>query len=177
MTTESRITHEIEANPVAAELAREGDRWVLTMRRRLGHTPDRVWAMLTVPEQLARWSPFVPDRTLDSVGPATARENPDNEPRPAEVLVLDPPRELVHRYGDDVLRWTLVPEGDGTLLTLHHTLDGSTPGSWIASGWHICFGTLAALEADAQVSRVVGNDAIDYGWEKLRDAYEHLWDQ
>jgi uncharacterized protein YndB with AHSA1/START domain len=173
--TDARITHEIETNPVAARLDSEEGRWVLTMQRRLRHSPDRVWPMLTVPEQLARWSPFVPDRTLDSTGPATARENPDDPPREAEVLVLDAPRELVHRYGDDLLRWTLVADGDGTLLTLHHTLDGSQPAPAIASGWHICFGTLAALEVDERVTRVVGSDAMDYGWAKLRDAYDALW--
>ncbi len=114
--TDTRITHEIEANPVAAELARDGDRWVLTMRRLLRHAPERVWPMLTEPDRLARWSPFVPDRTIDATGPATARENPGDPPREAEVLTFDPPHELVHRYGDDVLRWTLVAEDDGTLL-------------------------------------------------------------
>ena len=125
--TDTRITHEIEANPVAAELARDGDRWVLTMRRLLRHAPERVWPMLTEPERLARWSPFVPDRTIEATGPATARENPGDPPREAEVLTFDPPHELVHRYGDDVLRWTLVAEDDGTLLTLEQTLDGASP--------------------------------------------------
>jgi uncharacterized protein YndB with AHSA1/START domain len=173
--TNTRITHEIEANPVAAELARHGERWVLTMQRRLRHAPERVWTMLTEPERLARWSPFVPDRVLDSTGPATARENSGDPPREAEVLTCDAPHELVHRYGDDVLRWTLQADGDGTLLTLHHTLDGSQPPAAIASGWHICLGTLAALEVDDRVGRVVGNDAMDYGWEKLQDAYSDLW--
>jgi uncharacterized protein YndB with AHSA1/START domain len=173
--TDARITHEIESNAVAAEVTRDGDHWVLTMHRRLRHAPERVWPMLTEPERLARWSPFVPDRVLGATGPATARENPGDPPREAEVLTFDPPRELEHRYGADVLRWILVPDGDGTLLTLHHTLDGSQRPSWIASGWHICFGTLVALEADGQVDRVVGDDATDYGWEKLRDAYSELF--
>ncbi len=173
--TDARITHEIDANPVAAELTRDGDHWILTMRRRLRHSPERVWPMLTDPEQLARWSPYVPDRVLDAAGPVTARENPGDPPRDGEVLRFDPPRELVHRYGDDVLRWTLLPDGDGSLLTLQHTLDGSQPPSYIASGWHICFGTLAAIEVDDGVGRVVGADAMGYGWEKLRDAYDELW--
>ena len=173
--TDPRITHEIESNPVAAELARDGERWVLTMRRLLRHAPERVWPMLTEPERLARWSPFVPDTAIRAAGPATARENPGDPPREAEVLTFDPPHELMHRYGDDVLRWTLVAEDDGTLLTLEHTLDGAQPASWLASGWHICLGTLAAIEVDDKVGRVVGNDAMDYGWEKLRDAYDDLW--
>ena len=105
----------------ATKPAAPADRWVLTMRRLLRHAPERVWPMLTEPDRLARWSPFVPDRTIDATGPATARENPGDPPREAEVLTFDPPHELVHRYGDDVLRWTLVAEDDGTLLTLEHS--------------------------------------------------------
>lgn len=127
---------------MAAELARDGDRWVLTMRRLLRHAPERVWPMLTEPDRLARWSPFVPDRTIDATGPATARENPGDPPREDEVLTFDPPHQ---------------------------------PPSSIASGWHICLGTLAAIEVDAQVVRVVGDAAMGYGWEKLRDAYAELW--
>ena len=172
--TDVRITHEIEANPVSATVTEEDGRWTLEMERRLRHSPDRVWPMLTEPGRLARWSPFVPDRVLDSLGPATARENPDDEPQNAEVLVLDPPRELVHRWGDDLMRWTLEPDGEGTLLSLHHTIAEGPDAGMIAAGWHICFGTLAALEQDDTVGRVVGDAASAYGWEKLRDAYDDL---
>ena len=151
--TDTRITHEIEANPPAATLSEDDGRWTLTLQRRLRHDPARVWRMLTVPEELARWSSFVPDRTLDTVGPATARENPDDEPVAADVLVLDPPRELVHRWGDDLLRpWA---------------------GSF-AAGWHIVLATLAALEGSDEAPRVVGQDAMEYGWERLRDEYDGL---
>jgi uncharacterized protein YndB with AHSA1/START domain len=175
--TDTRITHELEANPVAASVTEEDGRWVLTMQRRLRHSPERVWPMLTEPDRLSRWSPFVPDRALDSLGPATARETPDAEPHDAEVLVLDPPRELVHRWGDDRMRWTLQPDGEGTLLTLEHGFAERPDAGMFAAGWHICFGTLAALEesdADSPVNRVIGEDATAYGWETLRDAYDEL---
>jgi uncharacterized protein YndB with AHSA1/START domain len=176
--TDAHIIHEIEANPVAATLAEEDGRWTLTMQRRLHQSPDRVWPMLTEPERLLRWSPFVPDRVLDSPGPATARENPDAEPLDAEVLVLDQSRELVHRWGDDLVRWTLEPDGDGTLLTLEHGFADGPDAGMFAAGWHICFGTLAALEEPGPggpVHRVVGEDATAYGWEKLRDAYDEVF--
>ena len=173
--TDVRITDEIEANPVAATLAEEDGRWVLAMERRLRHAPDRVWRMLTAPDQLVRWSPIVPDRPLDSVGAATTRENPDSDPVAADVLAIDPPRELVHHWGDDVLRWTLEPDGDGTRLTLHHAFDDRARASSYGGGWHLCFATLAAQEAEDGPERVVNETAREYGWEKLRDAYDELW--
>ena len=172
--TDTRITHEIEANPPAATLSEDDGRWTLTLQRRLRHDPARVWRMLTVPEELARWSSFVPDRTLDTVGPATARENPDDEPVAADVLVLDPPRELVHRWGDDLLRWTLAADDGGTLLTLRHTFDDRPWAGSFAAGWHIVLATLAALEGSDEAPRVVGQDAMEYGWERLRDEYDGL---
>lgn len=177
VTTDPRITDQIAANPVAATLTEEDGRWTLTMQRRLRHSPAKVWLLMTEPDQLARWSPIVPDRAFDSVGPATARENPgDDDAVDAEVLAVDPPRELVHRWRADVLRWTLEPAGGGTLLTVHHTFaDRARTGSY-GAGWHICLGALAALDAhgfdnEDAPRRVVGGVSLDYGWQDLHDAY------
>ncbi len=70
------------------------------------------------------------------------------------------------------MRWTLEPDGSGSLLTLQHGFAERPDASMFAAGWHICFGTLAALEQDDTVRRVVGEAASAYGWEKLRDAYD-----
>lgn len=178
--TDSRITDQITAAPIAATLTEsDGGGWTLVMQRRLRHAPVRVWPMLTRPDLLTRWSPVVPDRVLDSLGPATSRENPEDDPVDAEVLFVEPPHELVHRWREDTLRWTLEPLGDGTLLTLHHSFaDRSTTPSY-GAGWHVCLGTLSALDDfgpdrlddPAAPSRVVGGVAVDYGWQRLYDAY------
>jgi uncharacterized protein YndB with AHSA1/START domain len=172
---DTRTTREIDANPVAATLAQQDGRWVLTMQRHLRHEPAHVWRMLTVPEQLGRWSPVVPDRTLDSVGPATCRELPGDPPITADVLAVDALNELVHRWGDHVLRWTLEEEPGGTLLTLHHAFDERADASQYAGGWHLCLAALAAQEMHDGPERVVGSTARAYGWEELRDAYDASW--
>ena len=171
---DARITREIDASPVAATLAEDDGRWTLTMQRRLRHPPERVWRMLTIPEELARWSPFGPDRELDSVGPATSIEDPEHDPLPADVLYIDPPRELVHRWGEDLMRWTLEADGDGTLLTMHHTVDDRSGVPSYASGWHLCFAVLSAIDQGDDVERVTGGRATEYDWETLRDAYDGL---
>ncbi len=81
--------------------------WVLTLEREFAHPPEVVWPWLTDPERLARWSPIVPDRPLDAPGARRVRENPGDEPVDGEVLSVDPPRELVHRWGEDLVRWRL----------------------------------------------------------------------
>lgn len=167
MTDTSRvISDEIAAEKPDAVLHERDGRWVLTMTRLLAHPPERVWSMLTEPAQLARWSAVVPDRPLDSTGPATSRETPDTEAVAADVLVHDAPRELVHRWDDHVLRWTLEPVPEGTRLVLEHTFDARTEAGSYAAGWHLCFAVLAALIAGRDVPQVVGGAAVDHGWEE-----------
>lgn len=101
------------SNPLAATLAPCDDdegKWVLTMTREFAHPPEKVWKWLVDPDKLQQWSPTVPDRPLDSVGHANIQESPTGPVIDGEVLVVDPPRELIHRWGpDDTLRWRLDP--------------------------------------------------------------------
>ena len=159
--------------PIDALLEREGDRWTLVLRRRFAHPPARLWAMLTEPDRLARWSPIVPDRPLTTPGPATSRENPEDDPVDTEVLSVDAPSELVHRWGRAVLRWTVTAAGSGAVLELRQTgddrgADGAAAAS--AAGWQVCLGRLAA-EDETVRERPTGRRALAYGWQALRDRY------
>lgn len=172
--TESTIDTIIAAEiskPLDVSLVPEADHWMLIMRRQFRQGPERLWEMLTDPAQLARWSPIVPNRSLSEPGPATCRENPDDEPIDAEVVTAEAPRLLVHRWGTDLLRWEITPGDGGTLLELRQTFADRGYASSYAAGWQICFGTLSA-NAIAGHDRVVGQHALDYGWEQLRDVYD-----
>ena len=169
--TDPRTEAEVEVDPGATLAQDDGGRWVLTMHRDLRHDPDRVWRMVTEPDQLARWSPIVPDRPLTSVGPATSRENPGEEPVDAEVLHVEPGREVVHRWGAALVRWTLTPLDDGTRLELHQTFDDRSLAASYSAGWRVCLASLAASH-EAPVERACGSRALDYGWQRLHDDYE-----
>jgi len=112
--TDDRITSALDAQPPEGTLAEVDGAWVLTMTREYPHPPEKLWAMLTDPALLARWSPVVPDRPLDTVGPARAQESPDMPEVDAEVVACEPARLLVHRWGSQLLRWTLTPTATGT---------------------------------------------------------------
>ena len=170
--TRDPLAAEIAAHDTEALLSEVGGRWVLAMTRELHHPVERVWPMLTEPAQLRRWSPVVPDRALTSVGPAIARETPEQAGVDAEVLVCDPPRELVHRWGAHLLRWSLLPAPGGCRLTLEHTLDRRADVGMYGAGWHLCLAVLAAVLDGHAVERVVGARASDHGWEELRDRYD-----
>ena len=109
---------------------------------------------------------------VDRDGPATSRETPEQDPVDAEVLVADPPRELVHRWGGHLLRWTLAPTAAGCRLTLEHTFDRPAERGSYGAGWHLCLAVLALALDGQDVERVVGQRALDYGWRELNDRYE-----
>lgn len=161
------IAHEA----VAGELVQDQGQWVLTMRRRFPATPERLWDKLTQPGQIAGWAPHVPDRPLTAVGAATAQEQPGEEAFDVEVLEVDPPKTLEHRWGKDVLRWTVAADGDESLLTLEHRFGDRGDAPSYGAGWHICLAVLAALVEGRAVERVVSSRANDYGWQELHDRY------
>ena len=148
--------------------------WVLTLVRDFAHPAEKVWPWLIDPDRLRQWSPVVPDRAFDSVGPRQVRENPDDDPVAGDVLNVDPPHELVHRWGDDVVRWRLAPTDGGCRLTLEQTMRDRDRVAMNAAGWHICLDVLDAVLNGSDRPRVVGQDAEQHGWESLRDEYADL---
>ena len=161
-------------HPLQGTLENRDGAWVLTMQRDIAHPADKVWPWLTDPDRLRQWSPVVPDRGFDEIGPRQVRENPGDEPVTGDVLAVNPPHELVHRWGDDVVRWRLAPTATGCRLTLEQTMRERDPAAMNAAGWHVCLDVLEGTLAGTASSRVVGPDALDHGWESLRDGYVEL---
>ena len=93
-----------------------------------------------------------------------------------DVISVDPPHELVHRWGDDVVRWRLTPTDTGCRLTLEQTMRDRDPAAMNAAGWHVCLDVLDGVASGAATSRVVGEAALEHGWEALRDGYAELLD-
>jgi uncharacterized protein YndB with AHSA1/START domain len=161
-------------DPLQGTLENRDDAWVLTLVRDFGHSPEKVWPWLTDPDRLRQWSPIVPDRAFDSVGLRKVRENPDDEPFTGDVLSVDPPRELVHQWGDDIVRWRLEPTDTGCRLTLEQTMRERDTAAMNAAGWHLCLDVLGDVTNGVDRSRAVGPDAMKQGWEPLRDSYAEL---
>ena len=158
-------------DPLHATLENRDSTWVLTLVRDFRHPPETVWPWLTDPDRLRRWSPVVPNRPFDSVGTRQVRENPGDEPVPGDVIAVDPPHELVHRWGDDVVRWRLAATDTGCRLTLEQTMHERDPGVMNAAGWHLCLDVLDDVLGGSDRPRIVGQDAAEHGWEALRDSY------
>lgn len=156
-----------------AEVRKDGEKWTLVLVRDLSHPPAKVWKALTDPEHLSAWAPFDSDRSLGTVG--TAKLSTVGTPTPlvseTEVKRADAPRLLEFNWGGQELRWELEPLGDsGTRLTLWHNIDRRFI-SMGAAGWHICFDVLERLLADQPIGRIVGPEAMKFGWQRLNTEY------
>jgi len=154
-----------------AEVRKDGDNWTLVLVRQLKHPPARVWQALTDPAHLREWAPFDADRDLGSAG--AAKLSTVGTPQVADITVkrADAPKLLEYDWGEQNLRWTLEPAGDGTRLTLWHNIDRRFI-SMGAAGWHICFDVLEHLLAGQPMGRRVGPALMkDAGWQRLNAEY------
>jgi uncharacterized protein YndB with AHSA1/START domain len=130
---------------------------VLRFERRLAHPPAKVWRAITEPAELAHWFPAAVEAE-PRVGAEMRFTFPDEAPvdgmHEGEILELDPPKVYAFRWDEDVLRFELIPDGDGTLLVFTHTIGGG----WIgrlgagrnAAGWDVCLDALVARLADRE---------------------------
>ncbi len=163
---------------VDAALAADGQRTVLTMERELSHPIDAVWAALTKADEVVTWAPYRPDRDLDTTGAVQLAHNADQPDVPeavgGAVLVVEPPRRLVLRWGDDDLTYELTPTASGTLLQFTHVFDDRAYAPDYAAGWHLCWSALTVHLDGGDVPPVHGDNAKAHGWDRLRQEYDAL---
>jgi uncharacterized protein YndB with AHSA1/START domain len=114
-------------------LERGDDRLQLRFTRRFRQRPGTVWRALTEPEHLAAWFPhdIEGERAAGARLRFVSREN-EAPPFDGEMLLFDPPSVMELRWGDDVLRFELRPDGDG-------------------AGWHACL-DLLVYEVDGHTA-------------------------
>lgn len=144
-------------------LEQVGDRWRLRFVRRLPHPQEKVWRAITEFDHLASWFPsnVHGERAEGAALRFVFREN-EAEDMDGEIVVYDPLHVFEFTWGEDLLRFELAPDGDGTVLTFTDTIDEQGRGARDGGGWHVC---LAAL-----ISHLDGTDEGQPPW---RPVYEH----
>ena len=156
-----------------AHIDKDGDKWTLVLTRALRHPPEKVWLALTDPAHLREWAPFEADGSLAMAG-ATVKLTAVGAPTPqvseTRVTRADAPRVLEYTWGDHDMRWELEAMEGGTRLTLWHNIDRGAI-SMGAAGWHICFDVLDHLIGGDPLGRIVGVDAMPFGWPRLNAEY------
>jgi uncharacterized protein YndB with AHSA1/START domain len=149
------------------------EKWTLILVRELRHSPEKVWQALTDSAHLREWAPFVADGSLGTVG-TTVKLTTVAAPKPtvseATVTRADAPNLLEYNWGDHGMRWELEAFAGGTRLTLWTNI-GRRFIAMGAAGWHICFDVLDHLLAGTPIGRIVGPEAMKFGWQRLHAEY------
>lgn len=155
-----------------ASVRKEGDRWTLVLVRELRHPATKIWEALTDPAQLREWAPFDADRNLGTTGPVKFSTVATPTPNVSETTVTraEAPTLLEYRWGGNDLRWELEPLAGGTRLTLWHNIDRRYIAMG-AAGWHICFDVLDRFLGGHPIDRIVGGEAMKFGWKRLNREY------
>jgi uncharacterized protein YndB with AHSA1/START domain len=152
--------------------ATDDGRPAVRFERRLPHPVDAVWRCVTEPAELRHWFPTSVELEL-RVGAPMRFEHGDGEGFEGELRELDPPHRIAFLWGDDLLRFELEPDGDGTRLTLVHVLlgEGDDAAARTAAGWHVC---LAALERTLAGAPAAATDGPSPEWRTRYDEYVAL---
>jgi uncharacterized protein YndB with AHSA1/START domain len=155
-----------------AELQKDGDKWTLVLVRHLAHPPAKVWEALTEPEHLREWAPFDADRSLGRVGTAQLSTvgAPTLNVSESQIKRADAPKLLEYNWGGQDIRWELEPLASGTRLTLWHSIERPYIAMG-AAGWQICLDVLDRLLGDEPIGRIVGPEAMKFGWPRLHAEY------
>jgi uncharacterized protein YndB with AHSA1/START domain len=156
-----------------AQVRKDGDQWTLILVRELRHSPEKVWQALTDPAHLREWAPFDAGGSLGKVGNTVKLSTvgaPSRHVTETTVTRADAPKLLEYNWGGFDMRWELEAVGGGTRLTLWTNIDRRFI-SMGAAGWHICFDVLDQLLAGQPIGRIVGPDAMRFGWPRLNAEY------
>ena len=149
------------------------EKWTLILVRELRHPREKVWQALTDPAQLREWAPFEADGSLATAG-TTVKLSTVAAPKPhvteTTVTRADAPNSLEYKWGDFDMRWQLEAFSGGTRLTLWTNI-GHRFIAMGAAGWHICFDVLDHLLSGTPLGRIVGPEAMKFGWQRLNAEY------
>ncbi|HEX3433418.1 MAG TPA: SRPBCC domain-containing protein [Solirubrobacteraceae bacterium] len=123
------------------------------LERELPDPPEVVWQALTEREQLRNWFPcdVIVEGGEWRVGAAISFPFPPeviDMTLSGEVMAVEAPRELAFTWGEETLRFELIPRGDGTQLVLIDELPRGAAAR-NAAGWDTCLDRLAGLDPGA----------------------------
>jgi len=151
-------------------LDRAGGLAIVRFSRLLAHPPEKVWRALTEDEHLEAWFPTTIDGPREAGAKLEFRfRTLDIPPMQGEMVRCEPPRLLEFSWGEDLLRFELAPQHNGTALELTVTFDEIGKVARDATGWHTCLDELVS-ELDGSKAEAAAHGPDDR-WHLLNRAY------
>lgn len=155
-----------------------GYKYTLSLERRFGHPPEKVWRVITERELLKQWFPcdVVGDwnvgAKLDFIIALEETEHATEEDLHGEVLAVDAPRLLEYRWGKHSMKFELEPDGNGCLFRLSESFDDKSWCARNAAGWEMCIENLDLVIEGAAIAKFaadVWRDKFDRYAKKFKD--------
>ncbi|MGO2112155.1 MAG: SRPBCC family protein [Pseudoclavibacter sp.] len=129
----------------------------LLLKRHLPHSAERVWESLTDSEEASRWFPCRVEIEPREGGTVTFRFDGE-EPELSRVTEFDPPKALAYEWSGERLRWTIEPDGEGSILRLRNDIIDADWMPRTAAGWDTCIEDLQAFLSGDPIAAHAGPD-------------------
>ena len=142
-----------------ATLTKDGPQFTLSLERRLAHSPEKVWRVLTERDLLRQWFPadvegeWQVGSPLQFIFKHGEGDGLSDEELRGEVLAVEPMRLLEFRWGKDIIRCEVTPVEDGCRFLLSHTFEDGSMGARSAAGWEFCLENLDLLIQGASLAK------------------------
>jgi uncharacterized protein YndB with AHSA1/START domain len=130
-------------------LRKEPDGFAVTFERYFPYDTMTVWDGLTNPEKLALW--FFPVTIDLRPGGKIGIRFPDGTPSTCRITQVQPGRlfefiwESMDEGPDELARWELFPEGNGSKLVLNYSRMIDRYAISVPTGWHVMLNDLAEV--------------------------------
>jgi uncharacterized protein YndB with AHSA1/START domain len=134
--------------------------------RQLNHPPAKVWQALTLPEHLTAWFPDGLEVDEWVPGARLRFAHATDYAFDGEVIAVEEERLLEFRWGTDVIRFELEPDGDGTRLILLDTLDTVGKAARDGAGWHVCLD-----QFERHLDATSTDESTSDQWRRVHGAY------
>lgn len=157
-------------SPTGSYLEIDG-RPALRFVREYPHPADRVFALLTDPDELAHWFPAcVAAPTWSPGASVTFTFETDGDGGTGTVLAHDPPRRVGFSWGGDELWFDVEPLRDGrSRLTFTHLIDERDAAARNAAGWDLCLDALTTAVDGGSPRASTGGRTPE--WEQIYQGY------
>ena len=156
-------------NPTGSYLEIDG-RPALRFVREYQHPAERVFVLLTDPDELAHWFPArVAAPTWSAGATVTFSFEADGDGGTGTVLAHEPPHRVAFSWDGEELWFEVETLRDGrSRLTFTHLMDERDAASRNAAGWDVCLEALTAT-IDGTPGTAPGGRSPE--WEELYEGY------
>ncbi len=154
-----------------ATLTKSNNEFIATFERSFDQPVEKVWAVLTRNDQLAKWMSHLEIKEMGKDGLIIFNYNDGSgQSEKMKITDFEDLSVIEFEWGKDIVRFEVHPTGTGTLLILKEfikELTDHTPKD--LAGWHMCLNIFEHVVNNVESQLPDNNE-----WEKWYDEYKKI---